>query len=117
MNLKKKILHTRKVKMTKILTLREIRKMAVGKNIKNMYKLSKEELAKELNIDEELYKRPSNAREVLITNVDTQVVTKCKSIYQCSKLLSKSYSLTHYYATCGNAFVDKDGNKVKLSIT
>jgi len=102
--------------MTKVLTLREMRKMVVGKKIKNAQKLSKEELAKELNLDEELYKRPSTAREVLITNVDTQVVTKCKSIYQCSKLLSKSYSLTHYFATCGNAFVDKDGNKVRLSI-
>ena len=101
--------------MTKILTLREIRKMAVGKNIKHSNKLSKEELAKALNLDEEVYKRPSNAREVFITNVDTQVVTKCKSIYQCSKVLDKRYNLVHYFVNCGNAFVDKDGNKVRLS--
>ena len=50
--------------MSKILTLQEIRKMAVGKKIKNVQKLSKEELAKALNLDEEVYKRPSNAREV-----------------------------------------------------
>ena len=101
--------------MTKILTLKEIRKMAVGKKIKNAQKLSKAELAKELNLDEEVYKRPSNAREVFITNVDTQVVTKCKSIYQCSKLVGKSYGSTHYFVNCGNAFVDKDGNNVILS--
>ena len=101
--------------MEKILTLQEIRKMAVGKKIKNWGKLSKEELAKELNLDEKLYKRPSNAREVLITNVDTQVVTKCQSIYQCSKLLSKRFGSIHYFATCGNEFVDKNGNNVRLS--
>ena len=101
--------------MTKILTLKEIRKMAVGKKIKYSNKLSKVELAKALNLDEEVYNRPSNAREVLITNVDTQVVTKCKSIYQCSKVMGKSYGLVHYFVNCGNAFVDKDGNKVRLS--
>ena len=101
--------------MTKILTLREIQKMAVGKKIKHSNKLSKVELAKALNLDEEVYKRPSNAREVLITNVDTQVVTKCKSIYQCAKLVGKSYGSTHYFVNCGNEFVDKNGNKVRLS--
>ena len=101
--------------MTKILTLKEIRKIAVGKNIRFSNKLSKAELAKELNLDEELYNRPSNAKEVLITNVDTQVATKCKSIYQCSKLVGKSYGSTHYFVNCGHAFVDKDGNKVRLS--
>ena len=101
--------------MTKILTLEEIRKMAVGKKIKFSNKLSKVELAKALNLNEEVYNRPSNAREVLITNVDTQVVTKCKSIYQCSKVVGKSSGLVHYFVNCGNAFVDKDGNKVRLS--
>ena len=101
--------------MTKILTLKEIRKMAVGKKIKYSNKLSKVELAKALNLDEEVYNRPSNAREVLIINVDTQVVTKCKSIYQCSKVMGKSHGLVHYFVNCGNAFVDKDGNKVRLS--
>jgi len=101
--------------MTKILTLAEIRKMAVGKNIRFSKKLSKEELAKELNLNEEVYKRPSKAREVLITNIDTQDTTKCKSIYQCSKLLGKRYGSVHYFVNCGNAFVDKDGNKVRLS--
>ena len=101
--------------MTKILTLAEIRKMAVGKKIKNAQKLSKEELAKALNLDEEVYNRPSNAREVLITNVDTQVVTKCKSIYQCSKVVGKSSGLVHYFVNCENEFMDKDGNKVRLS--
>ena len=101
--------------MTKILTLKEIRKMAVGKKIKNAHKLSKEELAKALNLDEEVYKRPSNAREVFITNVDTQVVTKCKSIYQCSKVVGKRSGSVHYFVNCGNEFLDKDGNKVRLS--
>ena len=98
-----------------MLTLGEIRKMAVGKNIKHSNKLSKVELAKALNLDEEVYNRPSNAREVLIINVETQVVTKCKSIYQCSKVVGKSSGLVHYFVNCGNAFVDKDGNKVRLS--
>ena len=102
--------------MTKILTLKEIRKMAVGKKIKYSNKLSKVELAKALNLDEEVYNRPSNAREVLIINVDTQVVTKCKSIYQCSKVLGKRYGSIHYFVNCGNEFVDKDGNKVRLSL-
>ena len=101
--------------MVKFLTYQEMRRMAVSKKIKNAEKLSKSELAKVLNLDEELYNRPSNAKEVLITNVDTQVATKCKSIYQCSKLVGKSYGTTHYFVNCGNAFVDKDGNKVRLS--
>jgi len=107
--------------MTKFLTLTEIRKMAVGKNIRFSNKLSKAELVKKLNLDEKVCKKPSNvsnasnAMEVLITNVDTQVVTKCKSIYQCAKVLGKSYGSTHYFVNCGNAFVDKDGNKVRLS--
>ena len=101
--------------MAKFLTYQEMRRMAVSKKIKNAQKLSKVELAKVLNLDEEVYNRPSNAKEVLITNVDTQVATKCKSIYQCSKLVGKSYGLTHYFVNCGNAFVDKDGNKVRLS--
>ena len=89
--------------------------MAIGKKIKNTHKFSKEELAKKLNLDEKLWKRPSNAREVLITNVDTQVVTKCKSINQCSKAVGKSFGSVHYFANCGNVFVDKDGNNVRLS--
>ena len=89
--------------------------MAVGKKIKYAHKFSKVELVKALNLDEEVYNRPSNAREVLITNVDTQVVTKCKSIYQCSKVVGKSYGSTHYFVNSGNEFVDKDGNKVRLS--
>ena len=101
--------------MTTFMTYQEIRKMAVGKKIKNAQKLSKIELAKVLNLDEGVYNRPSNAKEVLITNVDTQVVTKCKSIYQCSKLVGKSYGSTHYFVNCGHAFVDKDGNNVILS--
>ena len=101
--------------MAKFLTYHEMRRMAVSKKIKNPDKLSKSELAKVLNLDEELYNKPSNAKEVLITNVDTQVVTKCKSIYQCSKLVGKSYGSTHYSVNCGNVFVDKDGNKVRLS--
>ena len=101
--------------MVTYMTFQELRKMAVGKKIKNAHKFSKVELAKALNLDEEVYNKPSNAREVLITNVETQVVTKCKSIYQCSKVVGKSYGSTHYFVNCGNAFVDKDGNKVRLS--
>ena len=101
--------------MVTYMTLQEIRKMAVGKKIKYSNKLSKVELAKALNLDEEVYNRPTNAREVLITNVETQVVTKCKSIYQCSKVLGKRYGSVHYYVNCGNEFVDKDGNRIRLS--
>ena len=97
------------------MTFQELRKMAVGKKIKNAHKFSKVGLVKELNLDEKVYNKPSNAREVLITNVETQVVTKCKSIYQCSKVVGKSYGSTYYFINCGNAFVDKDGNKVRLS--
>ena len=89
--------------------------MAVGKKIKNAQKLSKIELAKVLNLDEGVLYKPSNGKEVLIINVDTQVVTKCKSIYQCSKVLGKKYGSVHYFVNCGNEFVDKDGNKVRLS--
>ena len=96
------------------MTYQEIRKMAVGKKIKNAQKLSKIELVKVLNLDEGVLYKPTG-KEVLIINVDTQVVTKCKSIYQCSKLVGKSYGSTHYYVNCGNEFVDKDGNKVRLS--
>ena len=101
--------------MVTYMTFQELRKMAVGKKIKNAHKFSKAELVKMLNLGEEVYNRPSNAREVLITNVDTQVVTKCKSINQCSKVVGKSYGLTHYFINCGNVFVDKDGNNVRLS--
>ena len=103
--------------MTTFMTYQEIRKMAVGKKIKNAQKLSKIELVKLLNIDEGVLYKPSNAREVLITNVDTQVVIKCKSIYQCSKVVGKSPGLVHYFVNCGNAFLDKNGNKVRLSFS
>ena len=97
------------------MTYQEIRKMAVGKNIKYANKLSKEELVKALNLDEGVLYKPTG-KEVLIINVDTQVVTKCKSIYQCSKVLGKRYGSIHYFVNCGNEFVDKDGNKVRLSL-
>ena len=100
--------------MTTFMTYQEIRKMAVGKKIKNAQKLSKAELAKVLNLDEGVLYKPTG-KEVLIINVDTQVVTKCKSIYQCSKLVGKKYGSVHYFVNCGHAFVDKDGNNVILS--
>ena len=100
--------------MVTFMTYQEIRKMAVGKNIKYANKLSKEELVKALNLDEGVLYKPTG-KEVLIINVDTQVVTKCKSIYQCSKVLGKKYGSIHYYVNCGNEFVDKNGNKVILS--
>ena len=96
------------------MTYQEIRKMAVEKNIRYANKLSKEELVKVLNLDEGVLYKPTG-KEVLIINVDTQVVTKCKSIYQCSKVLGKRYGSIHYFVNCGNEFVDKDGNKVRLS--
>ena len=102
-------------KFTTYITLQELRKMAAGKKIKHLLKLSKIELVKALNLDERVLYKPTNAREVLITNVDTQVVTKCRSIYQCSKVLEKNSGLVYYYIKCGNEFVDKDGNKVRLS--
>ena len=101
--------------MATYMTVQELRKMATGKKIKNLLKLSKIELVKALNLDERLVCKPSNVKEVLITNVDTQVVTKYKSIYQCSKALDKYPGFVHYYLKCGNEFVDKDGNKVRLS--
>ena len=101
--------------MATFMTFQELRKMAVGKKIKNAQKLSKIELAKVLNLDEGVLYKPKNGKEVLIINVDTQVVTKCKSIYQCSKVLGKKYGSVHYYVNRGNEFVDKDGNKVRLS--
>ena len=100
--------------MVTFMTYQEMRRMAVREKIKNIKKLSKEELAKELNLDEGVVYKPTG-KEVLITNVDTQVITKCKSIYQCSKVLGKRYGSVHYFINCGNAFVDKDGNKVRLS--
>ena len=82
--------------------------MAVGKKIKYSQKLPKTELVKALNLDERLVCKPSVAKEVLITNVETQVVTRCKSIYQCSKLLKKNIGSIQYYIKCGNEFVDED---------
>ena len=101
--------------MTTYMTVQELRKMATGKKIKYYYKISKIELVKALNLDERLVCKPSNAREVLITNVDTQVVTKYKSIYQCSKALDKYPGSVRHHLTCGNEFVDNDGNKVRVS--
>ena len=100
--------------MATFMTYQEMRRMAVSKKIKNAEKLSKIELAKVLNLDEGVLYKPTG-KEVLITNVDTQVITKCKSIYQCSKVLGKRYGSVHYFVNCGHAFVDKDGNKVRLS--
>ena len=100
--------------MATFMTYQEMRRMAVREKIKNIKKLSKKELAKELNLDEGVLYKPTG-KEVLITNVDTQVITKCKSIYQCSKVLGKKYGSVHYFVNCGNEFVDKDGNKVRLS--
>ena len=100
--------------MATFMTYQEIRKMAVGKKIKNAQKLSKIELVKVLNLDEGVLYKPTG-KEVLIINVDTEIATKCKSIYQCSKVLGKKYGSVHYYVNCGNEFVDKDGNKVRLS--
>ena len=100
--------------MATFMTYQEIRKMAVGKKIKNAQKLSKIELAKVLNLDEGVLYKPTG-KEVLIINVDTQVVTKCKSINQCSKAVGKSFGSVHYFVNCGNVFVDKDGNNVRLS--
>ena len=97
------------------MTLRELRKMAVGKKIKYAQKLLKIDLVKALNLDERLVCKPSNAREVLVTNVDTQAVIKYKSIYQCAKALGTYPGSVQYYIKCGNEFVDKDGNKVRLS--
>ena len=97
------------------MTLQELRKMAIGKKIKYSQKLSKIELVKALNLDEKMLCKPSSAKEVLITNVNTQVVTKYRSITQCSKALEKNSGLVYYYLKCGNEFVDKDGNKVRLS--
>ena len=101
--------------MSKYMTLRDLQKMAVGKKIKYYMKLSKTELIKALNLDEKIVCKPSNAKEVLITNVETQVVTRCKSIYQCSKMLKKNNGSIQYYIKCGNEFMDVNGNKVKLS--
>ena len=101
--------------MATYMTLQELRKMAIGKKIKYYYNLSKIELVKALNLDERLLCKPSKAREVLIVNVDTQIVTKYKSIYQCSKALDKYPGSVRHYLKCGNEFVDKDGNKVRLS--
>ena len=101
--------------MATYMTVQELRKMATGKKIKHLLKLSKIELVKALNLDERLVCKPSNVKKVLITNVDTQVITKYKSINQCSKALDKNSGLVYYYLKCGNEFVDKDGNKVRLS--
>ena len=97
------------------MTLQEIRKRAVGKKIKNYMKLSKTDLVKKLNLDEKIVCKPSNAKGVLITNLDTQAVTRCKSIYQCSKILEKNHGSIHHFLKCGNSFLNKNGNKVILS--
>ena len=94
------------------MTLRELQKMAVGKKIKYCSRLSKIELVKALNLDEKLV---CKSKEVLITNVDTQVVTKYKNIQQCSKALGKYSGSVRHHLIYENEFVDKDGNKVRVS--
>ena len=97
------------------MTLEELRKMASEKKIKKYIKLSKVELVKALNLDETLVCKPSKVKEVLITNSDTKEILRCKSMYQCSKLLSKNIGSIHYYCKHGSEFTDKDGNKIRLS--
>jgi len=97
------------------MTYQEIRKMAVKNNIKNANKISKKDLVKALNLDEGVLYKPTG-KEVFVINVDTQVRVKCKSIYQCSKLLGKRPGSVHYFLNCGKEFMDKDGNKVRVSL-
>ena len=94
------------------MTIRELKKMARDQKIKYYSRLSKIELVKALNLDEKLVCKP---KEVLITNVDTQVVTKYKNMHQCSKALGTYFGSIHHHLTCGNEFVDNDGNKVRVS--
>ena len=93
------------------MTYQEIRRMAVKNNIKYANKLSKKELVKALNLDEEVLHRQTG-KEVFVINIDTQVRVKYKSIYYCSKLLGKRPGSIHYFLNCGKEFMDKDGNKV-----
>ena len=94
------------------MTIRELKKMASEKKIKYYTNLSKIELVKALNLDEKLVCKP---KEVLITNVDTQVVTKYKNIHQCSKALGKYFGSIRHHLIYENEFVDEDGNKVRAS--
>ena len=94
------------------MTIRELKKMASEKKIKYYTNLSKIELVKALNLDEKLVCKP---KEVLITNVDTQVVTKYKNIHQCSKALGKYFGAIHHHLIYESEFVDDDGNKVRVS--
>ena len=96
------------------MTYQEIRRMAVKNNIKYANKLSKKELVKALNLDEEVLYRQTG-KEVFVINIDTQVRVKYKSIYSCSKLLGKRPGSIHYFLNCGKEFMDKDGNKVRVT--
>ena len=98
--------------MTTYMTIRELQKMAIEKKIKYYSSLSKIELVKALNLDEKLICKP---KEVLITNVDTQVVTKYKNMHQCSKALGKYPGSIRHHLIYENEFVDNDGNKVRVS--
>ena len=94
------------------MTIRELKKMASEKKIKHYTDLSKIELVKVLNLDEKLVCKP---KEVLITNVDTQVVTKYKNTNKCSKALGRSFGVIRHHLIYESEFMDDDGNKVRVS--
>ena len=101
--------------MATYMTVQELRKMAAEKKIKYYLKLSKVELVKALNLDETIVCKPSNAKEVLITYLDTKKILRCKSMYQCSKLLNKNIGSIDHYLRAGTVLTDKDRNEITLS--
>ena len=87
--------------MATYMTVRELRKIVSEKKIKYYVKLTKVELVKALNLDETIVYKPSKAKEVLITYLDSKKILRCKSMYQCSKLLNKNIGSIHHYLTAG----------------
>ena len=106
--------------MTSFIPQHELRKMASEKKIKYYAKMSKYELAKALNLDETIVCKSPIAKEVIITNSQTgEEIKRCKSMYQCSKLLNKNISSIIYYLRTNREFhsaaLCKDGYKIRLS--
>ena len=68
------------------LKMSELRKMAIGSGIKFYYNLSREELTKALQLDENKVCKPSNAKPVWIEYENDGCLIWCKSQYECGEL-------------------------------
>ena len=91
----------------------ELRKIASKSKIKFYYYLSREELTKALNLDEEKVCKPSSAKPVWIDYEDGLSLW-CKSQYECGKYLGKDTSFVSYHAKLKKPLTH-NGETIKIS--